>query len=325
VGPIRRLALGLCMVAAQSGGVRAMADSSCVPAARVDGGSAIEATVIAELRRRGITTSPAGACPFVRADLRERGDNVVVHIVDADGRVVERTANGPLAAATLIESWTRADVVAPLLVARPDPVPTFPTTRTLASQVDTRSQVIATPRPPRDRLPPALSLTASGETSLATDGSIWFGLSAGLCVPMGPVCTGALARVASDPGRWGDSQDRHSSRLAADVLLGAALPFRRGRLTLLPALALGVGWMRTSALKSTVSGDTLDVDSGGIRTSSSIQISFALSPRLALDLGLTVDFAPLAHTAPYDAEATFLAGEPLAYFRAGVGLRIGLP
>jgi hypothetical protein len=171
----------------------------------------------------------------------------------------------------------------------------------------------------------ALSLSTAAETSVATDGSIWFGVNAGVCVPIGPVCAGALARVASDSGWSGDSEDQRSSRLAADVLLGAAFPTRRGRLTLLPGLGLGLGWMRITPLHSTSGRRAIDVDTGGVRASASLRMSFRVLDEAALDLGLAADLAPLAHTAPYDAEAVFLSGEPLAYFRLGLGLRIGLP
>jgi hypothetical protein len=99
---------------------------------------------------------------------------------------------------------------------------------------------------------------------------------------------------------------------------------RHGRLTLLPGLALGLGWMRITALHSIDGTRTVDVDTGGVRVSASLRMSFRLLDQVALDLGLAADMAPLAHTAPYNAEATFLSGEPLAYFRLGLGVRIGL-
>jgi hypothetical protein len=292
-----------------------LAGTACVPVARVEGTGAEWSDVVTELGRRGIATSsiPEG-CSVVRAELRQVGEGLVVRVVDADGRTTERTTHTPAAAATFIESWTRGDVVAPLLVARADPA--------IAHRVPTPDK---TTTPNNSRLATALSLSTAAETSVATDGSIWFGVNAGVCVPIGPVCAGALARVASDSGWAGDSEDQRSSRLAADVLLGAAFPTRRGRLTVLPGLGLGLGWMRIASLRSTSGTGPVNVDTGGVRASASLRMSFRLLDEVALDLGLAADLAPLAHTALYDTRTTFLSGEPLAYFRLGLGVRIGLP
>ena len=292
----------------------ALAGTACTPAARVEGTGAQWSDVVADLERRGIATSsvPDG-CSVVHAQVRRVAEGLVVRVVDSDGRTAERTTHTPAAAATFIESWTRGDVVAPLLVARADPPIVH---RVPAPDKNTR--------PTNDRLTAALSLSTAAETSVATDGSIWFGVNAGVCMPIGPVCAGALARVASDSGWSGDSEDQRSSRVAADILLGAAVPIRYGRLTLLPGIALGLGWMRITALHSLTGTETADVDTGGLRSSASLRMSFRLLDQVALDLGLAADLAPLAHTEPYNAEATFLSGEPFAYFRFGLGVRIGL-
>ncbi len=292
----------------------ALAGTACTPAARVEGSSAELSDVVADLGRRGIATSsiPVG-CSAIHAELRQVAEGLVVRVADEDGRTAERTTHTPAAAATFIESWTRGDVVAPLLVARADPA--------ITHRVPTPDK---TTNSTNDRLAAGLSLSTAAETSVATDGSIWLGVNAGVCVPIGPVCAGALARVASDSGWSGDSEDLRSGRLAADVLLGAAVPVRHGRLTLLPGLALGLGWMRISALHAIGDTRTADVDTGGVRASASFRMSFRILDDVALDLGLAADLAPLAHTAPYNAEATFLSGEPLAYFRLGLGVRIGL-
>ena len=291
----------------------AVAGTGCTPAARVEGSGAEWSDVVADLGRRGIATSsvPEG-CSAIHAELRPAAEGLVVRVVDGDGRTAERTAHTPAAAATFIESWTRGDVVAPLLVARADPA--------IAHRMPTPDK---TTRATGDRLAATLSLSTAAETSVATDGSIWFGVNAGVCVPIGPACAGALARVASDSGWSGDSEDQRSSRLAADVLLGAALPTRRGRLTILPGLGLGLGWMRITAVHSSGNG-TIDVDTGGVRASASVRMSYRLLDEVALDVGLAADLAPLAHTALYDAGVTFLPGEPLAYFRLALGVRIGL-
>lgn len=291
----------------------ALGATGCTPAARVEGTGPQLSEVVADLEHRGIATSsvPEGCSP-IRAQVRPVAEGLVVRVLDRDGRSAERTAHTPADAATFIESWTRGDVVAPLLVARADPT------------VAHRGLPPDKAPKPTERLAAALSLSTAAETSVATDGSIWFGVNAGVCIQIGSLCAGALARVASDSGWSGDSEDQRSNRLAADVLLGAALPMRYGRMTVLPGLALGLGWMRITALHSIGDTETADVDTGGVRASASLRISFRLLDQVALDLGLAADVAPLAHTALYNAQATFLSGEPLAYFRLGLGVRIGL-
>jgi hypothetical protein len=89
-------------------------------------------------------------------------------------------------------------------------------------------------------------------------------------------------------------------------------------------MAIGVGWMRTTALTSSTGGDAVDVDSGGLRAGATMRVSFDVSTNIAFDLGIGADVAPLAHTAPYDAQVT-LAGEPRGYLRGGLGIRVGVP
>ena len=299
--------------------------SGCGPAAEVRGSEPEVVAIAAELERRGVTTVETAECPVVvRARIGRKVGGLSVAIVDLDGRASERTANGVAAAATLIESWTRTDVVAPLLAPRPESMPPVAGLAPKAASPAAQPPSAVTLKP-SEALAPALSVTASGETSLATDGSIWFGLSVGVCLRIGPTCAGAFARVSDDAGFSGGSQDSHTGRLATDVLIGAGLPMRRARLTFLPGMAIGVGWMRTKALTSSIAGDTVDVDSGGLRASASMRISFDVSTNVALDMGIGADLAPLAHTGPYEAEATLLAGEPRGYVRGALGIRIGVP
>ena len=172
-----------------------------------------------------------------------------------------------------------------------------------------------------------LSLTASAETSVATDGSLWLGVTAGLCFRIGPACAGALVRVSNDAATFGESREMKTGRLGTDVLLGAGLPIHKGRLTILPGIGVGVGWLRTTALNAVApsGSDGVDVDGGGLRASATTQLSIAVSRSTAIDLGMAADVSPVAHTALYREGSSFLAGEPRGFVRGGVGVRVGLP
>jgi hypothetical protein len=295
--------------------------AECPPAALVEGPPATVGAVGEDLRQRGIATTPAGACPFVRAQLFPGADGIVVAIVDTSGRSSVRTAGNPRGAATIIESWTRTDIVEPLLTPH-----SAADAAALPPRADEASlSLAAASRPPRSG-PPFASLTSRAEASVATDGSLWFGVSMGVCLRIGPACAGALARVSHDSGVSGDSEDFDNSRLATDVQLGAELPLESGRLTFTPGVSLGVGWMRTSGTGTSNGGTvTIDEDSGGLLAGASTRLSFALSADVGLDAGLEADVMPLAHPAPRDVKVTVLAGQPRGYVRGGLGMRVDLP
>jgi len=289
--------------------------------------------VARELRERGISTAPTPGCPFVSAHISESQGGLGLVIVDASGRTSARRVNGALAAATLIESWARTDLNAALLpterVAPAEPAsPRWSATaeRPVLADSDPRLAMPASSSEPAVGW--KISMSADAETSLATDGSLWLGVAAGLCFRVGPACAGAIIRVSSDSGASGESREMQTGRLGTDVLLGAALPIQRGRLTLLPGVAFGVGWLRTTALSAPpVPGETdgVDVDGGGLRASASMRLSVAVYRSVAFDFGVAADLSPIAHTGEFTESSHLLAGEPRGFLRGGVGLRVGVP
>jgi hypothetical protein len=297
---------------------RAWSAPACGPSALLEGdGPSLEA-VARDLEQLGIATAPPPECASVRVHVEGTPYGLAVKIVDAYGRASERVTSGPAAAATLVESWARTAVLAPLLPRRTAGRPADPPD-------PDEAPTIATPAmPARDRR--EVSIAASAETSMATDRSVWVGVTAGVCLTVGRACAGALARVSVDSEVSGDSRTRHSDRLETDVLLGAWLPLRFERLTLAPGMALGVGWLRTAAPHTTsADGDPVDADAGGLRVSASLRLSYAVTPTLAVDLGVATDVAPLAHTGPYAMDGIVLAGEPRGYLRGGLGMRWASP
>jgi hypothetical protein len=327
--------LALAVLAAAIGAAESRAwagdPSECAPAATVDGGGSARGLVLEELRARGIRTSAPAGCAVVTAQLAESPDGLVVGIVDEYGRTSERHANGPAAAATVIESWVRSDLSASLLTARNVSPPALARSeripRSTAPAVDTEP-ALAMPATASSKVPGSgISFSASAESSIATDGSLWLGVNAGLCFQIGAVCAGALVRVSNDAAILGESREMQTGRLGTDVLLGAALPIRKGRLTMLPGVAVGVGWLRTTALNAApdpTQSDGVDVDGGGLRASASLRLSLAVTRSLAIDLGMAADVAPVAHTSEFKEGQALMAGEPRGFIRGGLGVRLGL-
>ena len=254
-------------------------------------------------------------------------------IVDASGRTSTRRVNGAVAAATLIESWVRTDLDAALLptesVAADEPAsPHWSATAARPVMADTDPRLAMPASSAEPTLGWKISVSADAETSLATDGSLWLGVTAGLCFRVGPACAGAIVRVSSHSVASGESREMQTGRLGTDVLLGASLPIQRGRLTLLPGVGFGVGWLRTTALSAApVPGesDGVDVDGGGLRASASMRLSVAVYRSVAVDFGVAADLSPIAHTDEFTESSHLLAGEPRGFLRGGVGLRVGVP
>jgi hypothetical protein len=175
----------------------ASADPPCIPLAQVSGDPALVATVTRVLYERGLSSSGSSACGTVSAEVAPRDERVWIRLTDADGRTVERVADDGEGAATTIESWTRQDVVDPLLAAR-----------------ETMSAV--TPPPAGARRPAVQStgvvspssragweLSALGVAALSDDGALWSGVRAQFSARVAMLSLGGRVGVALDTGAVG--------------------------------------------------------------------------------------------------------------------------
>src|SRR5262249_23686550 len=159
---------------------------TCPPAVALTGDADAVRAVRAQLDARGIA-GETPSCPAVRARIERRGALFVVGILPrapddgpgaAPGAVPDgvpgvgpgvvadavsgRAAGEPATAATVIESWARTDLAAPLLETRAVPA------------VEAR---VATPAPVVAPAPAAqgIQLFLAEETSLASDRTVWQG------------------------------------------------------------------------------------------------------------------------------------------------------
>ena len=267
---------------------------ACPPSVTLGGDDDLVGAIHDQLAARGIDI--AGGCGEIRAQVVRRDGVIVVAIGD-----VERVVHEAATAATVIESFTRDDLAASLLVSReiprepaPPPVPA----------------VIAT-RPPPSR---GVQLFVAAETSVGSDRSNWMGAQLGACVMLGPVCAAARFRVAelvNGDGVWdGGTLDRRGS----EILLGIDVPFALRRGTLAFGFAAGLGAMHTRDEATGAEGRT-----GGLRADVHATFSIPIKRRVALDLGATIDFTQETHVD----SAMRLPADPTALLRFGLGLRYG--
>jgi hypothetical protein len=99
---------------------------------------------------------------------------------------------------------------------------------------------------------PRWRVFGAGELSVGAEPAAWYGGSATGCHQAGPVCLGARARIGR-ARQWEEPFDATFDQTAVDALAIAALPWRRGRLTLLPLIGLGVGWNRSALSRAPLS------------------------------------------------------------------------
>lgn len=270
----------------------------CPPSVRLSGDRGLIADVAPVLADRGITTW-GGECPAVPVQVERRGAMTVVSTPSNGDQPSERAVSDVRTAATVIESWVRTDVEAPLLAPRPaedaeGPVRAPGGLATLAT--------VATPAVPAR----GVQVFTVAETSRASDGTGWFGLRMGGCVMLGPLCVSALARVGAvidRPQRWRGGLERRG----VEVLLGTDLPLRLGRATLAPGVAFGVGWTHTHE-----EGGGADQETGGLRAESHLGLLYPLSPRLAAEVAFAFEVTQATHVesnlaAPVPADPRFFA------------------
>ncbi|MCA9542084.1 MAG: hypothetical protein KC620_24475, partial [Myxococcales bacterium] len=214
-----------------------------------------------------------------------------------DGRGDACRAHDVTTAVALIESWSRADLEAPLLV--PHTAPLAP--------------------PPEPRATPVYvgGLIAS---SLASDDSLWFDATVNACAELGPFCLGGLLRASFDTAEFGASEHVETNRVGLDLMATAELPIAIAGTTLAPGISLGGGWLR-SISDVDATPDPREIDRGTMRFGAQLRLSAPAGERVFIDTGAFVDLLPLAHTTEFVDGGVTLAGEPRWFARLGFGVR----
>jgi len=227
--------------------------------------------------------------------------------------VIERAVSGPSTAATVIESWVRSDVAAPLLEARAVPA------------AEAEAPVVAAP----GAVAPSPAATGTqlfiaAETSVASDRTVWQGVQLGACVMFGPICAAARVhggKVISAPDGWNSFV-----RKGAEAYGGIDIPIAIGRSRLTPGFAAGYGTMLTHHIGD---GEKTGIEISGPRAEAHVGLSIPLTPHLAIDLATTAELTQATgmetHGTPSGTGAAIVyPDEPRALFRFAVGVRYGV-
>lgn len=286
----------------------------CPPAAALSGDDELVHEVRALLEARGITDERP-RCPATRAHVERRGHRILVAVAGrpdragaGDGETIEREVSEVATAATVIESWTRSDVAAPLLESREVPVG--------VERAPTVSPPAASPPAAR-----GIQLFAGGETSFASDRTVWQGMQLAACIMLGPICAAARVhggKVIAHPASW-DGFARHG----AEIYVGIDIPIALGRARLTPGFAAGYGAMFTRHIRD---GEPMGVENSGPRAEVHAGVSLPITAHLAVDVvatgALTQAASTEIHGDPPDPSLIYPA-EPRALFRVAVGVRYG--
>jgi hypothetical protein len=268
----------------------------------LSGDKALVAEVAPILQGRGIATAGAD-CPALDVSLEKRGKVTLVSQAPAGDRAESREVTDVRTAATVIESWVRTDLEAPLLVHRP------------LADVEAPDRIVAKPEAER---PPRLQIFTHAETSFANDRTAWVGFEAGACSMFGRACLGGRLRVstvADGPNEWDDVMDRE----AVDALFGFDVPLRFGAVGVSPGTALGLGWIHTHEDQPPPdSKQTL-----GLRAQAHLALSYAVSRRFALESIFALALGQRIATSTSTPER--LPDDPRLLAHVGLGVRFEGP
>jgi hypothetical protein len=288
----------------------------------LDGDREVVSAMEHSLADRGIRVMSSAGPETVQVHVQPDPAGIRLFIFDRNGHAVERIVADPVIAAAVVESWMREDLARPLLEPHDIALPA-------GAPMVTRSPVPARPRPSS-----GASVTVAGETSLATDGSLWMGAALGACVRVGRVCVGLEIQAAGDTATTGNiwafcsqatcgsstPQQKELTRLSAGALATVDLPLRVGAGTLGPGIGLGASWLSTTAILDNHYGNATTV---GLRAETRMLLSWPLAWGLAADVGLGADVLPFAHRKHNASDGFDLPDEPLGFLRAQLGLRYG--
>jgi hypothetical protein len=277
------------------------AHAACAPVALVQGPPTIARAIEAILRAHGVGSDPS-ACPgqVVHAFVvgAPSSPDYALQIRDAFGRASERRVGDAVTAATLFETWATnedADVLGP----RSAPANATAVVAATATVV---------PHPLAWRAGAAMEATAG------TDGSLWYGGSATVCLSLGSFCIGGRVRIARDDGDAGPAAAFDQVQTTGEALIVAALPRSFGQFSLAPLVGLGAAWTKVSQAET----DSASASRIALRAEAALTAGIALSRAWSItgELGVALD-GPSSSSVP---ASGFSMPGPVALFRGGIGI-----
>jgi hypothetical protein len=194
----------------------------------IEGDPALVPAIAAALLSRGLGPATDDGCPVTRVLVQRRDPHIAVLLRD-EIRSTERQVIDRETAVSLIESWVRSDLSAPLLLGSIAALPPS----SMSQSPDS---------------PPSTTWDARGTVSLhglfAMDvaGRPWMGAGLRGCARVFRLCIGGAWQTLGQLTLSGEDGRRVVTELFAIV----ALPARVGRAWLWPSLGLGVSWLHVS-------------------------------------------------------------------------------
>ena len=286
----------------------------CAPAAMVNGPPEIVDPVRAIVAAHGVRVVIDAACrsSAVRAQIarhRDRG-GFTLTTVDGAGRASTRAFVDAETAASLIESWA-LDEDGPLL-APPSPIAPVPATPVDSSPATPIARTMV-----NQHADARLHFLAGAETSLASDGSWWYGANLAACVRVGALCLGAGVRSIRDTDLGGATGTDSVERTNIDGLVTASWLMRAGAVILAPTVAVGAGWLRTRT-EGGLPENAIVRNDRNLRTELSLLARWPISPRVALAAELGASWSPWARSNEQLEQRALLPGEPAGRLRLGL-------
>jgi hypothetical protein len=256
--------------------------------------------------RLHLLRSGGGGCRAVKVALEEEAGGGISVSMDVGGTVVNRTATTPEIAAVLVESWASEE--GPGRVIRP--VELEP--RRLEVPVIAKVEVA-------EEKKTFVRVSAAGELSVASDGTLWYGPAATACSIVGYFCGGASLRYAHSTSDHGlDIVGHHFEMMAR---FEGTIPV--SLFTIEPQL--GVGVAHTSRLNHRAylgpcerfgcyEPEDQKTSQSGISVTTGVGATYRATRWLGVSLGLSLSSGPLTRKPATDAGMWF--------FRMALGLKI---
>jgi hypothetical protein len=218
---------------------------------RLDGERTLIAPIRAVLRARGIAEGEAPPCQRLEARVMAASPGYDLFLTDTEGRTDRRRIARADTAAMVIESWLQSEQSDPLLDRAPPasaPPATIAGASAAAGAAGEVSPTVAAGASPAV-VPGRVLASLRGERAIDGGAATWWGVVAGACFRLGPLCVGPEAGVrisAGPPGRARIpapvSQVRMLEQLRSfEAGVRVELALAMGPLRLLPGISLGAG------------------------------------------------------------------------------------
>ncbi len=287
-------------------GTTAYVRAECEPTAVPTGDAALVRSVIERLTANGVATVPAEGCPAARARVERRGEQLHLEMTDSFARTAQREVRDVATAAAIIESWTLQEIEHGALPALA-PSSEAAVTRSVAGPITARALS-------------RVGISATFESSVADDGSLWVGGTIAGCARVGPVCVGGVLRGARDTHASGETSGdspHHGDELHALATVG--LPRRLGSFVVSPGIGVGYGRLAIATTHFDIvhmMPFSLSEASHELRGDVHVMLSRPLAGRFAFYADVHAD-AAIARTE--------IASGPRGFVRAAVGIRVEAP